>query len=296
MAPVACLRIGLAGNVGLAGIKLFAGVVGHSHALIADAMNSLLDIVSSAVAWFGHRISLRPPDDEHRYGHGNADVLAAVFVGMIVFGTGLFIARGAWVTLRAGGGERPTLLPLIVAIGVIAAKAILYKYTNRVAAESRSPVVQASAVDHKADVLATSGALIGVAGARAGWAFLDPLAALWVGVLIIYHAGRILYGNVYILMSGQPSSGRLDPIKQTLIDIPEVKGLHRTRARTMGSRIILYAEILVDGELTVNAGHDVAERARRVVRENHPEVLDVVVHIEPLEPFRALTAEVRDAE
>jgi len=296
MSPMACLRIGLASNVGLAGIKLFAGVVGYSHALIADAINSLLDIISSAVAWFGHRISLRPPDDEHPYGHGNADVLAAVFVGMIVFGTGLFIARGAWVTLRAGGAERPSLLPVIVAMGVISVKAILFKYAERVGTVSRSPVVQAGAVDHKADVLATSGALVGVAGAHAGWTFLDPLAALWVAVLIIYHAGRILYGNVHILMSGQPASTRLNPIKQTLIDVPEVKGLHRTRARTLGSGIILYAEILVDGGLTVNAGHRVAEHARRVVRENHPEVLDVVVHVEPLEPFRALTAEVRDPE
>jgi cation diffusion facilitator family transporter len=293
---IVCLRVCLASNVGLAALKFFAGITGHSHALIADAMNSLLDVISSTVAWLGHHISLRPPDERHPYGHGNADVLAAVFVGIVVFGTGLFVARGAWLALIDRTTERPTMLPVIVAVGVIIIKAVLFKYADLVAAQSRSPAVQASAVDHKSDVLATSAALVGVVGARAGVAILDPLAALAVAVLIIYHAVRMLYGNVHILMSGQPATTQLNPIKQTLIGIPEIKGLHRTRARTLGSRIIIYAEILVDGSLSVNAGHEVAAQARRIVLEHHPEVMDVVVHVEPLEPFRAATAEVREGE
>ncbi len=293
---IVCLRIALVANILLAVAKLFAGLVGNSRALVADAINSLLDVVSSTVAWIGHRISLRPPDETHPYGHGNADVLAALFIGLIIFGTGIYVAEGAWSAIRGEPLGRPTLLPVIVAIGVIIAKATLYRYTERVARTTRSPAVQASAADHKSDVLATSGALVGVAAAWAGWPLLDPLAAVWVAALIIYHAVRILYDNVHILMSGQPAPARLSLIKNTLVEIPEIKGLHHTHARTLGSRIIVYAEILVRGDLSVSSGHELAKRARQAVLDRHPEVMDVVVHVEPMEPSRAGTAEASKTE
>jgi len=293
---IVCLRICLLANMLLAAAKLFAGIMGHSRALVADAINSLLDVVSSAVAWIGHRISLRPADEGHPYGHGNADVLAALFIGLVIFGTGIFVAEEALSAIRGEVPKQPTLLPVIVAGAVIIAKGILYKYTDRVARVTRSPAVRASAADHKSDVLATSGALVGIGAAWAGWPLLDPLAAVWVAVMIIYHAVHILYDNVYVLMSGQPAMTRLRPIKRTLVEIPEIKGLHHTRARTLGSRIIVDVEILVDGDLSVSDGHEVAKRARRVVLDRHPEVTDVIVHVEPAVPFRTKTAEVKKKE
>jgi cation diffusion facilitator family transporter len=293
---IVCLRICVVANGLLAAVKLFAGIVGNSRALVADGINSLVDVISSVVAWVGNWISHRPPDRGHPYGHGNADVLAALFVGVVVFSTGIFVAEHAWTALRGGGLHSPTLLPVIVAAGVIIAKMVLYKYTFRVAQLTRSPAVYATAIDHKSDVLATSGALIGIFAARIGWPILDPLAALWVAALIMYHAIRILYDNVYILMSGQPDAAMLDPIKQTLTQTAAVKGLHHTRARTLGSKFIIYAEILVDGTLSVYEGHEVAGRARRAVLERHPEVQDVIVHVEPLETFRAALEGVNSTE
>lgn len=293
---IVCLRICTVANALLAVAKLFAGIVGNSRALVADGINSVMDVVSSAVAWIGNWISRRPPDRGHPYGHGNADVLAAVFVGMVVFGTGVFVAEHAWSALRGKDLPSPTLLPVLVAVGVIITKGILYKYTIGVARMSRSPAVRAMAIDHKSDVLATSGALVGVFAARLGWPVLDPLAALWVAALIIYHAVRILYDNVYILMSGQPDMAMLEPIKKTLVDAPEVEGLHHVRARTLGSQVIVYAEILVDGSLSVHEGHEAAGQVRRSVLDRHPEVLDVVIHVEPTESFRTMSAGGNQAE
>ena len=293
---IVCLRICTLVNGLLAVAKLTAGTVGYSRALVADGINSLVDIISSAVAWTGHWISRQPPDRGHPYGHGNADVLAALFVGLVIFGTGIFVAQNAWAELRGGDMHSPTLLPGVVAAGVIITKVILYKYTTGVARITRSPAVRAQAVDHKSDVLATSGALIGIFAARIGWPLLDPLAALWIAALIIYHAVRILYENAYILMSGQPAAALLDPIKRTLNETSGIKGLHHTRARTMGSQVIIYAEILVDGALSVHEGHEVAGRARKAVLDRHPEVQDVIVHVEPLEAFRTQQEEAKIPE
>ncbi len=291
----ACLQICAAVNIVLAAAKLFVGIIGNSRALVADGVNSLVDVVSSLVAWIGHRISLRPPDRGHPYGHGNADVLAALLVGLAILTTGLFVAGHAWSAFRGEGLQPPTFMPVLVAVGVIIIKIILYKYTIRVAAATRSPAVRATAVDHKSDVLATSGVLVGIFAARIGWPALDPLAAMWVAAMIMYHAVRILYDNVYILMSGQPDPALLRPIKETLVETPAVEGLHHTRARTLGSRIIVYAEILVDGALSVSEGHEVAGRARRSVLDRHAEVMDVIIHVEPMESFRAASAEVKKA-
>ncbi len=289
---IVCLQISLAVNVLLAAAKLFAGIVGHSRALIADGINSLADIVSATVAWVGHRISLRPPDEGHPDGHGNADVLAALFVALMVFGTGLFVAQDAWLAFTAEEKPQiPSLLPVIVAIGVILIKSALYIYSLRVAKSSRSPAVLAGAIDHKADIWATSGALIGVFAARVGWPMLDPWAAIWVAGMILYHAVRIVIDNVHILMAGQPPPGQLLPIKETLVGIPQIDGLHRTRARTIGTQMIFYAEILVDPKLSVEEAHEIGRRGRRAVLEQHPEVLDVVIHCEPREEHRLESAE-----
>ncbi len=276
-----CLRICLISNTLLAIVKFIAGILGNSQALIADGINSVVDVVSSGVAWIGHRISLNPPDKDHPYGHGNADVLAALFVGLVIFFTGIFVGGQAWVTIRDGDLPRPTLLPVLVAIGVIISKWILYLYTTRVGNKTHSPAVQATAADHKSDIIATSGALAGVFGAWVGVPILDPLAALWVAALIVYNAIRILTGNVHILMAGQPDPAVTEPVVETIRGVQGVEGFDRVRARQLGSKVILDIEILVDKGLTVDAGHEIARKARTVALRDHPTILDVVVHVEP---------------
>jgi len=281
------LIVGLAANIGLVAVKLFAGFVGHSQALVADALNSLLDVVAGVVAWVGLRVAERPPDATHHYGHQNAETVAALIVGLTIFATGGIIIRDAIATLIDGTIRVPALWTVAVAAGVIVIKLVLYFYTRSVDKRSPSLVVSATATDHLMDVAATGGALIGVAGAQFGWVFLDPLAAFWVAAIILFNGMSILRQNMTILLGKAPSDETLKQICNTLNDTPGVLGLHRTKVRTAGTRLWVDAEILVDGELSVSEAHLIASNAGDRLLAAHPIVADVIIHIEPHSERRA---------
>ncbi len=281
------LVIGLAANLLLMAVKLAAGLVGYSQALVADALNSLLDVVAGAVAWVGFRVAERPPDATHHYGHQNAETVAALFVGLCIFATGGIIIRDAVATLIDGTFKTPALWTVAVAAGVIVVKLILYLYTRRVARRSPSLVVSATATDHLMDVAATGGALIGVAGAQFGWVFLDPLAAFWVAAIILFNGVSILRANMTILLGKAPSQETMRQICETLTATPGVLGLHRTKVRTAGTRLWVDAEILVDGDLSVSEAHQIASLAGDSLLAEHPVIADVIIHIEPHSERRA---------
>ncbi len=281
------LVIGLAANTGLVAVKLAAGIFGHSQALLADALNSLLDVVAGAVAWVGFRVAEKPPDATHHYGHQNAETIAALFVGLTIFATGGIIIRDAIVALLEGTLVAPALWTVVVAAGVIVIKLILYLYTRRVARRSPSLVVSATATDHLMDVAATGGALIGVAGAQFGWVFLDPLAAFWVAGIILLNGVNLLRANMTILLGKAPSDETMRQICATLTATPGVLGLHRTKVRTAGTRLWVDSEILVDGDLVVSEAHLIASLAGDRLIEAHPEIAEVLIHVEPHSERRA---------
>jgi cation diffusion facilitator family transporter len=281
------LVAGLGTNCGLVGVKLAAGLAGHSQALIADALNSLLDVLAGVVAWVGYRVALRPPDKTHHYGHQDAETLAALFVGLMIFATGGIIIRGAIASLISGDFVVPSVWTIWVAAVVLVIKLALYFYTRRAARITPSLVVDATAKDHLMDVVATAGALVGVAGAQLGWPYLDPLAAFWVAGVILISGARILRSNVTILMGGAPSDETMAGIQRTLEMVPGVRGLHRTKVRTSGTRLYVDTEILVDGNLSVEDAHAIANAAGERLVAAHPAIADVVVHVEPHSARRA---------
>lgn len=281
-----CLRISFVANILLVAGKLTGGVIGSSQALIADGFNSMLDVVAGAIALVGYRVSAKPPDEDHHYGHANAETVAALIVGLLIIATGSIIVREAVGTIWEGSAEAPARWTVVVAIAVIAIKLGLYLYSRSVARNEKSPVVAATATDHLSDVIATSGVLIGVVGAQLGYPVLDPIAAFWVAAVILYHAFRIVRDNTFVLLGGAPSQETIDGITATLRGVPGVLGLHRTKVRTAGSRLLVDTEILVDGSLTVEDAHEIANRAGDMVMASHMSVDDVVVHVEPHTPER----------
>jgi len=281
------LTVGLGANIGLVAVKLFAGLSGRSQALLADALNSLLDVIAGAVAWVGLRVAKRPPDVTHHYGHQNAETVAALFVGLTIFATGGVIIRDAIVTLWEGRLVTPAIWTVAVAAGVIIVKTSLYFYTRRAVQQTPSLVVSATATDHLMDVAATAGALVGVAGAQFGWVFLDPIAAFWVAGIILFNGVNILRTNMTILLGKAPSRETMNHICETLTSTPGVLGLHRTKVRTAGTRLWVDTEILVDGNLSVREAHQIASAAGDRLIEAHPVVADVIVHIEPHSARRA---------
>ncbi|MEW5700865.1 MAG: cation diffusion facilitator family transporter [Candidatus Zixiibacteriota bacterium] len=282
-----CLRIGLAANVLLVAVKFFGGFKGHSQALVADGLNSMLDVVAGTVSVVGYRWAVRPPDRTHHWGHHNAETLAALLVGLGILATGGVIVRDALVTLSSGAARVPTPWTIWIALAVILTKSCLYLYTRLVAGRTRSPVVSATATDHAADVVATAGVLIGVIGAQFGMPALDPVAAFWVAIVILVNAVRVLRENTSILIGGAPPEHTMKAITDTLSTVPGVKGLHRTKVRSAGRHLLIDTEVLVDGSLTVDAAHEIASLAGDRVLAAHPTVADVVVHIEPHTERRA---------
>ncbi len=279
--PIASTKLSLAINVFLLVLKMFGGIVGRSQALVADALNSLLDIVANVVVWFGINIAKKPPDKGHPYGHGNADTLAAVFVAGVLIVTGGYIGHEALDSILNKNFNEPTYLATSAALITIIVKEILYRYTLKIGRKFRSQAVIANAADHRSDVVVSLGTLIGIVIAQTKYPILDPIAGLWVAAFILKQAVKIIRDNVHTLMVGSPEITRQDDIKEFIINIDGVKKVRWIKGRLVGSNFFMDAAINVRGNLTVREGHDIAENVKSAVVKTFPEVIDLLVHIEP---------------
>ncbi len=279
--PIAVTRLSLAANVLLFIIKLVAGIMGRSQALVADSLNSLLDIVANAVVWLGLNIAKKPPDKEHPYGHGNADTLAAVFVAIILVLTGGYIGRDAIDSIVHHHFETPTFLATAAAAFTILLKAVLYKYTLSVGKKYRSPAVIATAQDHISDVVVSAGTLIGIVVAQIKYPILDPIAGLWVAAFILRQAVRLILDNIHTLMSGSPDSKTQIAIKNHIGTVNGVVSTNWIKGRLHGGGYFLDVAVSVRGNMTVREGHEIAHKVRESVLKSFSDVADVLVHIEP---------------
>ncbi len=281
--PAASTRISLLVNVLLFIAKIIGGVVGRSQALVADALNSLLDIVANIVVWLGIRIASKPPDKDHPYGHGNADNLAAVFVALVLFVTGGYIGREALHSIINKEFTQPTYLATIVAAGTIIIKEALYRYTIAVGRKFKSPGVIANAYDHRSDVLVSLGTLIGIVVAQTKYPILDPIAGLWVAFFIIKQAVRIIRENLSTLMVSSPGGKFNAEIKKYIEKIGDVSSVKWIKSRKVGSGYYVDAAVRVRSDITVREGHDIATQVTIAVRGQFEDVMGILVHIEPEE-------------
>jgi len=279
--PIACTRLSLVVNVVLFALKLFAGIYGRSQALVADALNSLLDIVANIIVWFGLRIARKPPDREHPYGHGNADTIAAVLVALILVVTGGYIGRESLDSIINHNFRTPTYLATAAALFTIIVKGILYKYTVNIGRRFRSQAVMANAQDHKADVVVSAGTLVGIILAQIEYPILDPIAGLWVAFFILKQAVAILKENFSTLMVSSPDIARQENIKKFISDLDNVVAAKWVKGRQVGTDYYLDSAVMVRGDISVREGHEIAHSIRSAVIDNFPEVADILVHIEP---------------
>jgi len=278
-----CTKIGLGTNVLLTVVKLWAGIAARSQALIADGLNSLSDVVVSSIVYFGHRISLEPADKDHPYGHGNAETIAGLVVSAGVVATGAAVGYNAVRALISGVPGAPERLALYAAAFSIVVKEALYRYTLTVADQEHSPALKASAKDYRSDVLASSAAFFGVAGARLGLPYLDPAAGVIIAAIIVRLGVTLLMENVHILMAGAPRSNISDEVLSTVRGFEEVRDVPRLRLHRMGGRYVANLEIAVDGDITVASAHQIAERVRERCLEKHERLSEVIIHVDPYE-------------
>lgn len=286
------VRITLAGaavNALLAAGKLAAGVLGRSAALVADAAHSLSDLATDAAVVAFVRVSSRPPDEDHDFGHGKFETFATFLVALALLGVALGLLRsGAGRLLLAwrdpAAVPPPAPVALVAAAVSVVAKEILYRVTRREGERLRAPAVVANAWHHRSDALSSVGALIGVAGALwlgPGAVVLDPLAALAVSALVAGSAWRLAAPAVgELLEKSLPAEAEGEILRLVAAD-PAVRDPHNLRTRRIGAGIAVEVHVRVDPEMTVRASHAIAHGVEDRLRARFGEWTHVIVHVEP---------------
>lgn len=275
--------IGIAANALLAAIKGIAGYLGNSYALIADAIESASDIISSLVVFSGLRIASRPRDRNHPYGHGKAEPIAAMIVSFFLFGaaaTIIFQSIHEIITPH----HAPASFTLLVLIVVVAVKETLFRFVIRVAQDVHSTAVATDAWHHRSDAITSAAAFIGISIALIGgkgYESADDWAALFASVIIIYNAYRLFRPALDEVMDAAPPASVEMLIRASALSVNGVVALDKCYIRKMGMEYLVDLHVVVNGGLTVRDGHLIGHNVKDSVMANIHSVADVLVHIEP---------------
>jgi cation diffusion facilitator family transporter len=278
--------IGVAVNFFLALIKIIAGLLGNCYALIADGIESTLDIFGSLVIWFGLKVAAEPPDDEHPYGHGKAEPLASIAVSLTVIAAAIGLAVES-VHEIITPHHTPATFSLVVLVGVIVIKETLFRKVSSAAEQLGSTAVKTDAWHHRADVLTSAGAFIGVSIAiigGKGWEQADDWAALFTCSIIAFNGYRLLLPSLHEIMDTAPPKELESAVRAIAAGVPQVAEVEKCRIRKMGLDYYVDIHIGVDANLSVRTGHEISHAVKDAIRTAKPEVVDVLVHIEPIEP------------
>ncbi len=281
--------LGIWVNLLLTAMKMAAGIFGHSFVLIADAVNSLSDMVTDIVVLIGSRFWSRPADKDHPYGHAKIETFITLFIGVSVMAVGVGLVWGAIGTLqKIFNGEQlesPTLFPFVAALISIVVKQYLYVVTLRTGIRIKSSAVVANAWNHQSDVLSSipAAAAVGLCllfGSR--YAFLDPVGAIVVSFMIMYAAWEIIRPTFGVLLDGGASKEQYDEITRLIRSFPEVHSLEKLRTRFLGpNSIAVDVHIRTDPMMPVIEAHQLYHRIKQRILDQDKDVLDVFIHIEP---------------
>jgi cation diffusion facilitator family transporter len=277
---------GLIVNVLLAAAKILAGVIGHAYVLIADGIESALDVGGSIVIWGGLTVAARPPDQTHPYGHGKAEPIAAVIVagGVLAAAVVLAIESVREIFLPHHAPAPWTLAVLVVTVII---KETLYRYTIRFGQEVESTAVKTDAWHHRMDALTSIAAFIGISVALIGgekWQSADDWAALVACALIAANGIRLARPAFYEIMDTAPGGKIVRSIRAIASSVPGVVEVEKCRARKMGLDYYVDLHVGVDGNISVHQGHEIAHRVKRAIQQSDSRIADVLVHIEPAHP------------
>lgn len=280
----AALKLTLQGvflNFILAAVKGITGYLGHSQALIADAIESLTDVVSSLVVFGGMRIGAKPPDKNHPYGHGKYEPMAAVVVSLFLLGASIWILVESVHQIRVPH-EAPHFFTLPILLVVIATKWQLSKRVNRASLRLSSLSLRGDALHHESDALTSFAALMGISIAiMGGYETADDYAALFASGIIALSAYRILRPAFHELSDRAPSNNLDEQAKLVARSVSGVQGLDKCFVRKMGVLYYIDLHVIVDGQMSVREGHSIAHKVESAIQAALPEVAEVLVHIEP---------------
>ena len=269
--------------------KFVSGIVGHSAAMIADAVHSLSDFVTDILVLVFVKISSKPADKDHRYGHGKFETLATAIIGAVLMAVGIGIFyQGATSIYAVYNGQvlpSPGYIALIAAAVSIVSKEAVYWYTVIKGKKLNSQAVVANAWHHRSDAFSSMGTLLGIGGAILGgekWAVLDPIAAVVVSIFIVKVAISILNGSLQELLEHALPKTVQEEIKQLILSVDGVSEPHHLRTRRVGSNYAIEVHIRMDGNLSLNEAHHITSLVEKKLKEKYGEGTNLSVHAEPL--------------
>ncbi|MGL5507002.1 MAG: cation diffusion facilitator family transporter [Paraclostridium sp.] len=269
-------------NVVLTFIKVFAGVVGKSSAMVADGLHSASDIISSVGVLIGNKIAKTPHDKEHNYGHEKAETLVSFLLSILLIAVSLKIGWGALQSLfNLSSVQIPTILPLIVSVISIAIKEYQFRITIKVANKINSPSLKADAWHHRSDALSSIAAFIGIGGAMLGFKALDPIASIAVALFVAKVGFDILKDSANELMDYSIDEEQENQIRQIAEKTKGVMNLGEVRTRKHGAMAYVDLTICVNKDLTVFEGHELAHEIEELIIKEMQFVKGITVHVEP---------------
>lgn len=276
--------VSIVGNFILTALKLLAGIVAHSGAMISDAIHSASDVFSTFVVIVGIRISGKESDKDHPYGHERLECVAAIVLATILSATGLGIGYSAAVKIAGGNYanlEIPGMLALLAAVLSIAVKEAMYQYTRVYAKKYDSSALMADAWHHRSDALSSVGALIGIAGARMGFPVLDPIASFVICIFIEKAAYDIFMDAVNKMVDRACDEETEDKLRKCAMGQSGVLGIDLLHTRVFGNKIYVDIEISADAEQSLREAHGIAERVHDSIEKEFPKVKHIMVHVNP---------------
>lgn len=275
--------IGIIASLVLAAIKIFTGIVGNSYALIADGIESLTDIFTSSVVLTGLYFASKPADEDHPYGHGKAEPFAGIAVSFGIFIAAMVIVVQSIYEIITPH-HAPAPFTLIVLVIVIITKEALFRFVIKVGTTVNSVAVKSDAWHHRSDAITSAAAFIGISIALIGgegYEAADDFAALFASVIIIINAYRIFKPALYELLDTAPPARTIQKVRDVAVKVENVMGIDKCFVRKMGFDYFVDIHVLVDANLPVFKGHEIAHKVKDELMNEYSNISDVLVHIEP---------------
>jgi cation diffusion facilitator family transporter len=268
-------------NVFLMAIKIISGILVKSSALIADGVHSLSDLATDFVVLIGTRLSSRPADKTHPYGHGKLETIASLIIALVLFVISLGLIWSAGISIYRHEHSFPGYPVLVVAGVSVISKEILFLITRKIARITHSTVLYANAWHHRSDSLSSVAVLLAGGASLLGWGHADQVAAVVVGFMIIGVSGKIFFEGFLELSEHSADSESIEKVKMVLSKEKNISGWHRLRTRKMGAELCVDVHVLVDPVLSVQESHDISMKIEEEIEKELSMPVNILVHVEP---------------
>lgn len=278
--------VSVIGNAALSGFKMFAGIVGHSSAMISDAIHSFSDVLTTVIAFIGVKISGKAADRDHPYGHERVESVASLFLGILLLITGLGVGKSGLEAIFSGNYESlavPSAIALVAAVLSILTKELMYHYTLHYARLINSAAFTADAWHHRSDAFSSVGSLIGIGGAMLGFPVMDSVASVIICLFILKVSYDILKDAISKMLDTSCGEDYEKQLTDYVAAQPDVVCVDLLHSRMFGNKVYVDLEIEVDGSKPLCEAHEVAERVHDNVEKDFPNIKHVMIHLNPAE-------------